>query len=238
MHFFPLSGTKKNPIWLGTISIYIMTINFACVIWHTSQDRTSWTSHFKLQESYKMEGTCFSGTFHFIRFLQFKVFIMLAKEPLFGFSGLASEKPPLAPSNPGSPSKGFLSLYIADTRHLISCRTQRGGWWIHGKNFYFRKINIKDMRRTVDPQQELLLQKMNIEDCEFSSPTQLPFSTTIIMSMQTEFHQNRNQKSLIYKPTTHRGKSCILMRDVRRNWRWLIEETSPFTPPQSGFSYQ
>jgi hypothetical protein len=233
-----------------------------------------------------MEGTCFSGTFHFIRFLKFKEFIMLGKEPLFGsfwifgfsglalgyhplaqalksrktlkgvpstincrykkfdfllsgtfhfvrflkilkvhhhvgegthfwifgFSGLASEKSPLAPSYRGSPSKGFLPLYTADTRDLISCPTQRGGWWIHGKNFYFRKIDIKDKRRTVDPQQELLLQKMNIKDCKFGSPTQLPFSTTISMSMQTEFHQNRNQKSLIYKPTTHRGKSCTLMR--------------------------
>ncbi len=263
-----------------------MTVNFACVIWHTSQDRTSWTSHFKLQESYKMEGTCFSGTFHFIRFLKFKEFITLGNEPLFGsfwifgFSGLASGYHPLAqalksrktlkgvPSTINcrykkfdfllsgtfhfvrflkfkkfiimlgkeplfgnldfqalpqknhpwplqiqeDPQRGSLPLYIADTRDLISCSTQRGGWWLHGKSFYFRKINIKDKRRTLDSQQEILLQKMNIKDCKFGSPTQLPFSTTIIMSMQTEFDQNRNQKSLICKPTTHRGKSCTLMR--------------------------
>jgi hypothetical protein len=172
-----------------------------------------------LQESYKIEGTCFSGTFHFIRFLKLKEFIMLGKEPLFGsfwifgFSGLASGYHPLAralksrktlkgvPSTINcrykkfdfllsgtlhfvrflkfkssssccgrkpfleiwifrpclrkitlqiqeDPQRGSLPLYIADTRDLISCQTQRGGWWIHGKNFYFRKINIKDKRRT------------------------------------------------------------------------------------------
>ncbi len=55
----------------------IMTfLNFAFVIQQTSQDRTSCEIH----ESSKIEGTYFSGTFCFVRLLQFKKFIMLGKE--------------------------------------------------------------------------------------------------------------------------------------------------------------
>ncbi len=51
---------------------YIMTLNFACIIWHISQDRTSWTSHFKISKI-SGNGRCeFSGTFCFIIFLKFK----------------------------------------------------------------------------------------------------------------------------------------------------------------------
>jgi len=79
---------------------YQHMINFTCVLQCTSQDKTSWIWRFKFQESYGMEGTCFhqicsvlqipenrtylmkTGTFHFIKFLKLKKFIMLVKEPL------------------------------------------------------------------------------------------------------------------------------------------------------------
>ncbi len=119
-----------------------MTVNFACVIWHTSQDRTSWTSHFKLQESYKMEGTCFSGTFHFIRFLKFKEFIMLGKEPLFGsfsifgFSGLALGYHPLAQAVKSRKTlKGVPST--------INCRYKKFDFLLSGTFHFVRFLKFK-----------------------------------------------------------------------------------------------
>ncbi len=69
---------------------------------------------------------------------------MLGKEPLFGKLDFQAFIRKITLQIQEDPQRGSLPLYIADTRDLISCRTQRGGWWIHEKNFYFRKINIKD----------------------------------------------------------------------------------------------
>jgi hypothetical protein len=60
----------------------------------------------------------------------------------FGFSGLASEKSPF------KSRKTLKEVPFPYTLQIQEMQTQRGGWWIHGKKFYFRKINIKDKRRT------------------------------------------------------------------------------------------
>jgi hypothetical protein len=88
-----------------------------------------------LQESYKIEGTCFSGTFHFIRFLKFKEFIMLGKEPLFGKLDFQAFIRKITLQIQEDPQRGSLPLYIADTR------------------------DANPKRRMVDPWKELLLQK-------------------------------------------------------------------------------
>jgi hypothetical protein len=95
--FFTVKSLKSSRL---CTALYQHMINFTCVLQCTSQDKTSWTWHFKFQESYEMEGTYFhqicsvlqipenrtylmkTGTFHFIKFLKLKKFIMLVKEPL------------------------------------------------------------------------------------------------------------------------------------------------------------
>ncbi len=80
-------------LWWSSTSQLHNALQIQC----TSQDRTTLTSCFKFQESSEMEGNCFqvasriswngkylfSGTFHFVRFLKLKKFIMLGKEPMF-----------------------------------------------------------------------------------------------------------------------------------------------------------
>ncbi len=134
---------------------------------------------------------------------------MLWKEPVFGNLDFQALPQKNHPSNPGRPSKRFPSPIHCRYKR---CKPKEEDGGSMERNFTSEKSTSKIRGGQVDPQQELLLQKMNIKVCKFGSPTQLPIPTTNIMSMQTEFHQNRNQKSLIYKPTTHRGKSCTLMR--------------------------